>query len=197
MRFKVTPDVLIPRPETEILCENAVNMIRFELKGTVLDLCTGSGCIAVSVAKYTRARVTAADISTDALDIARENAAKNMVRIDFVESDMFENINGSFDIITSNPPYIPTRELQELMPDVKDYEPRIALNGGADGLKFYRKIAQNAPSHLNPGGALILEIGCDQADGVTEMLSQKGGFNNIRTIKDYAGLDRVIIARIN
>lgn len=192
--FKVTPDVLIPRRETELLCEHAVQLIRIDLAGKVLDLCTGSGCIAVSIARYTRARVTATDISPKASEIAKFNAKKHLVNVDIRVGDLFDAVPEKFDMICSNPPYIPSAEISALMREVKDHEPRLALDGGRDGLKFYRKIAKQAPDHLNKGGILIMEIGCEQAKDVSSILLQ-AGFGDIKVMKDYSSLDRIIVAR--
>ena len=193
LKLKVTPDVLIPRRETEILCEHAIQLIRLNVYGSVLDLCTGSGCIGVSIAKYTRARVTATDISQAAAGIAEYNAKNQLVKMDVRVGDMFSNVPEKFDMICSNPPYIPSGEISSLMREVKDYEPRLALDAGKDGLRFYRKIAKEAPSHLNDNGTLILEIGCEQADDVKRILAG-AGFEDIRVMKDYSGLDRIVAA---
>lgn len=195
LKFKVTPDVLIPRRETEQLCETAVQIIRMEIKGKALDLCTGSGCIAVSMAKYTRAHVTACDISEKAAEIAEYNAKKSMVNVDIRVCDLFEKVPERFDIITANPPYIPSSEIDGLMREVRDFEPRLALDAGYDGLEFYRRIASEAPEHLNRDGVLIMETGCEQADSVKEILME-AGFVGIRIIKDYCGLDRIVSAKV-
>ncbi len=194
LRFFVSPDVLIPRNETEILCETAVQMIRHELKATVLDLCTGSGAIAVSIARYSRARVTACDISEKALLVAERNAKAARAQVELVKSDLFDDVEGRFDIITANPPYIPADEIGSLMREVREHEPRLALDGGRDGLAFYRRIAADASAHLKEDGAMIMEIGSEQAESVKAILNRHG-FESVKVIKDYAGLDRVIVAR--
>ena len=195
LKFRVTPAVLIPRRETELLCETAIQTVRIEMKGRVLDLCTGSGCIAVSIARYTRARITACDISEQAAEVARFNAKNSMVGVDVRVCDLFSEVPESFDIITANPPYIPSGEIDGLMKEVRDYEPRLALDAGRDGLKFYRRIAAEAPEHLNQGGVLIMEIGCEQAADVKGILSD-AGFCDIRVMKDYSQLDRIVAARV-
>ena len=223
LEFRLTPDVFIPRPETEILVETA---LRFSSQSTVdscqkiLDMGTGSGCIAVSLAKFLpSAEITAADISSSALEIAKENSLLNGTKdkIQFIQADIF-NIKHStlnikpFDIITSNPPYIRTAEIPSLEPEL-DYEPQIALDGGSDGLDFYRRIIQEAPAYLRKGGFLILEVGFNQCSVIKELLTPleknidrvKGnsltGFNSveefqiIEVVKDYNNIDRVIVAR--
>ena len=155
---------------------------------TALDLMTGSGCIAALMAEKTNAEVTASDISEEALAVARGNLPE---RVKTVLSDMFDGIEGSFDIIVSNPPYIRSGELDGLQREVT-CQPRIALDGGADGLDFYRKIAEQAPDHLNAGGALVLETGYDQAADVVALL--ESAFYDIKVIKDIGGRDRVVTA---
>lgn len=184
----INRNVLCPRPETEELVCEALKTITAESK--VLDLCTGSGCIAIVVAAKTGAVVTASDISEEALKTARSNAEKNKVqdRITFVRSDMFDGIEGKFDVIISNPPYIPSSDIQGLDTEVKDHEPIIALDGGADGLDFYRIIAATAAEKLVEGGRLYLEVGINQANAVADMLS---GFE-VTIKKDMQGIDRII-----
>jgi len=190
--FKVNRNVLIPRPETELLAEAVFTSCTGK---SVLDMCTGSGCIAVTVAKLGKpALVTASDVSEKALEVARENAAKNEAEVRFVQGDLFESVIGErFDIIVSNPPYIASAEVDTLMPDVKDFEPRLALDGMEDGLYFYRKIAKEAAEHLNPQGRLMLEIGNDQGESVPALL-EENGFTDITVKKDYSGLDRMVFA---
>lgn len=188
LNFKVTPDVLIPRQDTEGLVEEVLRFVKPGM--SVLDMCTGSGCIAVSVAKLAEnVRVSGADISQAALAVARENAATNLVQVDFLESDMFKNIAGSYDIIISNPPYIKTKVVESLMPEVRDFEPHLALDGKEDGLYFYRKLAAEAKDYLTPGGMLCLEIGYDQGQEVADLL-QAHGFEAVRVKQDLCGLDR-------
>lgn len=175
---------LIPRQDTETLCEEAL-----AIGGkTLLDLCCGTGCIGVSLAKLGGFEVTFADISPDCLALARENAALNGVPGSFVLTDMFGNISDSFDLICVNPPYIPTSELASLQAEVKR-EPVLALDGGADGLDFYRRIARDYATHLSPGGALLMEVGAGQAADVAEM------FLKAEIIKDICGIERVVTVR--
>lgn len=182
--FYTRPCALIPRQDTETLCEEALS-----IGGrTLLDLCCGTGCIGVSLAKLGGFEVTFADISRDCIDLARENAALNGIVGSFVLTDMFGNISGSYDMICVNPPYIPTSELASLQAEVKR-EPRLALDGGADGLDFYRRISRDYAAHLNPGGTLLMEIGAGQAADVAEM------FPGAEIIKDICGIERVVVVR--
>lgn len=182
--FYTRPCALIPRQDTETLCEEALS-----IGGkTLLDLCCGTGCIGVSLAKLGGFEVTFGDISPDCLALARENAALNGVPGSFVLTDMFGNISGSYDMICVNPPYIPTSELASLQAEVKR-EPRLALDGGADGLDFYRRISRDYAAHLNPGGTLLMEIGAGQAADVAEM------FSKAEIIKDICGIERVVAVR--
>lgn len=188
LNFKVTPDVLIPRQDTEGLVEEVLKYVKPGME--VLDMCTGSGCIAVSIAKYAEnVQVSAADISVKALEIARENAAANDVQVNFIESDMFQQITQKYDMIISNPPYIKSQVVTTLMPEVRDYEPHLALDGKEDGLYFYRKLAKEAGKFLTPGGMLCLEIGYDQGVDVAQLL-QEQGFQQVRVEQDLCGLDR-------
>ena len=182
--FYTRPCALIPRQDTETLCEEALS-----IGGkTLLDLCCGTGCIGVSLARLGGFEVTFADISPDCLALARENAALNGVAGSFVLTDMFGNISGSYDMICVNPPYIPTSELASLQAEVKR-EPVLALDGGADGLDFYRRISRDYAAHLNPGGALLMEVGAGQAEDVAEM------FPKAEIIKDICGIKRVVAVR--
>lgn len=194
LEFEVTPDVLIPRFDTEILVEQALNYI----DGTkrVLDMCTGSGCIAICASCLGKAgKVVAADISQRALKVAERNARKNNAgNIEFIESDMFGNITGEFDVILSNPPYIPTEVVGTLDPEVKDFEPALALDGHEDGLYFYRKLIDKAAEHLVPDGIIMMETGYNQGKAVSELLD-KNKYADIRVIKDLSGLDRVVCGR--
>ncbi len=194
LEFRVNPSTLIPRNDTEILVEYAINYIKENNCKTVLDIGTGSGAIAVSVAYYCPdIKAVAVDISEKALNTAKENAKINNVseRIDFIKSDIFENITEKYDIIISNPPYIQSDIIKTLIPQVKDYEPLSALDGGKDGLYFYKKIISECKNYINKNGALLFEIGYNQSFEVSELLSEKG-FGEIKTTKDYAGLDRVV-----
>lgn len=193
LEFVVNKDVLIPRPETELLVEQVVSYIK-DNNVKVLDMCTGSGCIAVSVDRMcANADVTAVDISEKALKVAGENNIRNEGRVTFVQSDLFENIHETYDIIVSNPPYIPTSDIETLMEEVREHEPRLALDGSTDGLKFYREICTNAVNYLNENGKIFLEIGYDQGRTVPELL-RENGFTDIQVLKDLSGNDRMVIA---
>ena len=189
--LKVDNRVLIPRPETEELCAWALESVKEQSK--VLDLCTGSGAIAITVAKKTSAEVYASDISEDALVLASENASENQAEITFIHSDLFNSIEGRFDIIISNPPYIPTSDIENLEVCVKDYEPRLALDGGLDGLDVYRKIAKQASEYLTDDGLLFMEFGAGQAEEIANLLQER--FKNIEIKKDLSGIERMIKAQ--
>ena len=191
--LNVTPDVLIPRNETELVAEEAIDLIRANGYETALDMCTGSGCIAVSLATETDVAVDACDLSHRAILLARYNAASNDADIRFFYSDMFGNIDGTYDIIVSNPPYVSDAEYAALDESVRLHEPKGALAAG-DGLAFYRIIAQEAMAHINSGGALVLEIGATQAADVKKLL-EDAGFTCVTHKKDYAGRDRIVVAR--
>jgi release factor glutamine methyltransferase len=193
-RFKVTKDVLVPRMDTELLVEEAAK--RAILGARILDLCTGSGIIGISLKKICfGAEVTMTDVSDATLEVAKENAEANKAEVRIIKSDMFEGLDPGekFSMIVSNPPYIAASEIAELDPEVKDHDPLIALDGGKDGLDFYRIIAKEAPKHLLPGGHLLLEIGYDQGETVPALLAE-AGFRDIEVIKDLAGNDRVVVA---
>lgn len=191
LKFLVRPGVLIPRPETELLAEA---VIRDSAGKRVLDLCTGSGCIAVAVAVLGTPEFTAAtDCSEQALQTARENAALHSAEITFFQGDLLESVTGEYDIIVSNPPYICSGVIDGLMPEVRDFEPRPALDGGEDGLYFYRRICREAKGYLRKNGRLLLEIGYDQGRAVEDLLLAEG-YQEIEVKKDYAGLDRMVFA---
>lgn len=193
LTFHVDERVLIPRQDTEtlaelVLRENPEENIR------LLDLCTGSGCLAVSLAVLGGyEEVDAGDISPDALEVAEENGRRLGGNVHFVESDLFSALDPgkAYDVIVSNPPYIPTEVIEGLEPEVRDYEPRMALDGSGDGLAFYRRLAAESPSHLKPGGRLYLEIGWDQGESV-EALLRENGFEDIEVVRDDAGNCRVV-----
>ena len=188
----VSPAALIPRQDTECLCEAALAVLRPGMR--VLDLCTGTGALAIALKTHCPgADVTATDLSPDALALARQNAARLGVNVRFLLGDLFAPVSGErFDMIVSNPPYIPSAELPGLQAEVR-FEPVMALDGGEDGLDFYRRIAAEAPAYLTVGGHLLLEIGCDQAEAVTGMLLDTG-LTGIKTLPDLAGLNRVVTA---
>lgn len=191
LKFIVSPDVLVPRQDTETLAEYVLPLAKGK---SVLDMCTGSGCLAVSIMKLGGAAFcTAADCSEKALEIAKKNARLNNVNIEFIHSNMFENVTGKFDIIVSNPPYIRTEVIDTLMPEVKEHEPFIALDGGADGLKFYRIISSEAKKYLKVGGILTVEIGYDQGRQVVDLFRQ-GGYKDVCIQKDLSGNDRMVVA---
>lgn len=192
MEFEVTPDVLIPRHDTETLVQEA--LLRLPGATTVLDIGTGSGCIAVSLAKQLPlAAVTAIDISGAALEVARRNAVRNGVEIEFLQGSLCEPIAGrSFDLILSNPPYIPSRDLDALEPEVRDFDPRGALDGGADGLDFYRALIPSARAHINPGGWLLVEIGAGQAADVEQLFRTAGEYGEPISACDPGGIVRIV-----
>lgn len=188
--FRVTPDVLIPRQDTEVLVEEC---LRHLAPGNVfLDLCTGSGCILVSLLHYAKGTAgTGADLSGKALSVAKGNVEANGVEARLVQGDLFEPVTGTFDLIVSNPPYIASAEIETLTPEVREHEPRMALDGTADGLFFYKRIVQESPSYLKEGGWLCMEIGYDQGAAVQQLMEARG-FVTVSVIKDLAGLDRVV-----
>lgn len=195
LRFKVNSNVLIPRQDTETLVEQVLKIVKPGMK--VLDLCTGSGCVLISVLKNAPELTgMGSDISKTALLVAKENAKLHEVDAEWVRSDLFDNITETFDVIMANPPYIPTGEILSLMPEVRDFEPENALDGGADGLDFYRKIAGQVKDYLNPGGYVYMEIGYDQGEVVSELM-RNAGFTEVEVIKDLARNDRVVKGKGN
>nr|MDY5756582.1 peptide chain release factor N(5)-glutamine methyltransferase [Eubacteriales bacterium] len=186
--FFVNENVLIPRQDTETLAEIAEHFIKSRSYASMLDICTGSGCIGISIAKRTGISAVLSDISIPALHVAKKNAELNGVCCSIIESDLFENIGGCFDIITANPPYIETDVCENLQPEVR-MEPRLALDGGGDGLKFYRRISDEFAEHLNRGGTLLMEIGFDQGESVPELFASIG---RVKVHKDICGNDRVV-----
>lgn len=197
--FLVNAHVLIPRQDTEVLVETAMKRIGPGMR--ILDMCTGSGCILLSLLKlYKAGQVTGtgADISGEALDVARENAVRLGISAEFVQGDLFEHIASGtqFDLIVSNPPYIPTGVIDSLQEEVRLYDPRIALDGKEDGLFFYRRITGESISYLKRNGWLLLEIGCEQAGAVCRLM-EEAGYDNIMVKKDLAGLDRVVMGMYN
>ena len=194
LEFDITPHVLIPRPETELIVEYVISRYRNQ-KVDITDICTGSGAIACAIAYFLpNAYVTATDISPEALETAQKNAQKLGVsdRIRFIRKDALSEFDfeKKSDVVVSNPPYIETDTIETLEDDVKNYEPRLALDGGKDGLIFYRKIVDNIKSILNPGGELIFEIGFNQGDALKSIMNNK--FSNVTVTKDYSGLDRMV-----
>lgn len=195
LEFKVSPAVLIPRHDTETLieavCEHA------NAASSIVDIGTGSGCIAVSLAKrMPEAVVTAVDIAPDALVVAKANAELNSAVVEFLHGSFFAPLSGrTFDLIVSNPPYINSADIASLQPEVRDFEPRLALDGGADGLDAYRILAEQGPEHLNPGGWLIMEVGAGQAEAVSALLAL-AGLSDIFVRKDSASIQRVVGGRL-
>lgn len=188
--IKVDERALIPRPETEILAQNAANAV--EVGDKVLDMCTGSGCIAISIAKHCKNKkvsVTAVDVSDAAIMLARENANYNSVDVNFIQSDLFEKVHGRYNLIVCNPPYIKSSEIATLQREVKDFEPRIALDGGEDGLEFYRRLAREIPRFIVRGGMLMLEVGEGQAAEVLKLFEKR---EYAMVVKDFEGVDRFL-----
>lgn len=191
-RFYVNENVLIPRQDTETLVEIAEAIIKKRGFRSLLDICTGSGCIGISVAKRTGIAATLSDISVSALEIAGRNALLNDVSCIIVKSDIFGGIDGYFDVITANPPYIESSICNSLQPEVQ-FEPHIALDGGDDGLKYYRKIRKEFAEHLTPNGILIMEIGYNQGQSVPALFE---GFGRVNVYKDLCGNDRVVTVEL-
>ena len=198
--IKVSEDVLIPRSETELLVETVIGLSEVRGQGSevsrVLDLCTGSGCIAIALTKkLSDCKIVASDISEKALALARENAERHQAgSIEFIKSDLFYDLNGPFDIIVSNPPYVSGPEFAELQEEVLK-EPRIALYGGEDGLDFYRRIFGAAGKFLNDGGYIVVEIGYGQAGAIKDICESVQGFKVMDIKKDLGGINRVIVAK--
>lgn len=193
LEFSVNEKVLIPRQDTEILVEEVLRELQDGMR--ILDMCTGSGCILISLLHYTNhCSGLGVDISGEALQVAEENAKKLLAQdagICLLQSNLFEKVTGKYEFIVSNPPYIRSEVVDTLMPEVRDHEPRLALDGEEDGLFFYRKIVEEAPEYLVSGGRLYFEIGHDQAEDVKALMSERG-FVEVCVVQDYAGLDRVV-----
>jgi release factor glutamine methyltransferase len=204
LEFLVTPDVLIPRPETELIIEAALGSAPMRTRPlTIVDVCTGSGCVAVCLAKeLPEVRVFATDSSAKTLEIARENARRHGVgdRIRFLEGDLFEpleelDLSGRVDIIVANPPYVPSGARGALQPEVRDYEPALALFAGPDGTEIHRRIIGGSPHLLKGNGPLIMEMGLGQAEMLVRMTRESNAFADPAILKDLAGIERVIVAR--
>jgi release factor glutamine methyltransferase len=198
LRIAVTPAVLIPRPETEMLVELALEECRAAPQLTVADVCTGSGCVAVAIAHDCgAATVVGTDVAVAALDVARQNADRHGVagRARFVEADLFDAGSGPFDLIVANPPYVTESDYPTLQPEVREHEPALALVGGADGLAVIRRLAADAPARLRPGAALLFEFGFGQADAVAQLISSTAGLTMVGLRPDLQGIPRVAIAR--
>ena len=188
--FKINNFVLAPRQDSELLVETAIKYIRDNNFKTVLDLCTGSGCLAVSIKKNVDVDIIATDISQKALNVASENAKMQEVNVEFIKSDMFENITGKFDLIVTNPPYIATDDIEELDEEVKNCDPRLALDGGDFGLSYYKIIHDNLRKYLNDNGVIIMEIGEDQRHIIEGLFND---FELIEVGKDYNNIERMLV----
>lgn len=194
LRFHVNEHVLIPRQDTEILVEEAMRYLHDGMR--ILDLCTGSGCILLSLLHYSNdCEGVGVDISQEALQVAAQNAELLGIKADFLKSDLYEKVTGKFDLLVSNPPYIERKVIPTLMEEVREYDPYIALDGGEDGLDFYRRIIGGAQDYLKRGGQILMEIGSGQAKAVSELL-REAGFKEIDVCRDFAGLDRVVSGRL-
>lgn len=192
LTFRVNENVLIPRQDTEILVEEILKDMHGGMR--ILDICTGSGCILISLLNYSNeCQGVGVDLSKEALEVARENAATLIPEEDcvFMESDLLEKVEGKFDVVVSNPPYIASDVIETLMPEVREHEPRMALDGREDGLYFYRRIIKESQPFLNGGAKMFFEIGFDQGEAVRNMM-EESGFLEVNVMKDYAGLDRVV-----
>lgn len=196
LTFNVNEHVLIPRQDTEILVEEVLKELHDGMR--VLDMCTGSGCILLSLLHYSNdCEGLGVDLSAEALEVAGRNVLKVLTpekaeHAHFLQSDLFEKVEGKFEIIVSNPPYIASAEVEKLMPEVRDHEPRMALDGTEDGLYFYRRIIEEAGKHLVSSGMLFFEIGYDQGQAVSELMRTEG-YCDVQVVQDYAGLDRVVL----
>lgn len=195
LTFSVNEHVLIPRQDTEILVEEVLKELHDGMR--VLDMCTGSGCILLSLLHYSNdCEGLGVDLSAEALEVAGRNVLKVLTpekaeHAHFLQSNLFEKVEGKFEIIVSNPPYIASAEVEKLMPEVRDHEPRMALDGTEDGLYFYRRIIEEAGKHLVSSGMLFFEIGYDQGQAVSELMRTEG-YCDVQVVQDYAGLDRVV-----
>ena len=197
MKFYVNEHVLIPRQDTEVLVEEVLKEAKAGKGLRILDMCTGSGCILLSLlANLEESEGTGADLSREALKVAERNGKMLGLSAQWINSDLFQQISGKYDILVSNPPYIQTAVIEGLMEEVKCHEPRMALDGKEDGLYFYRKITEQAGAFLNTGGLLAFEIGYDQGEAVARLLKEQG-YEEIQIIKDLAGLDRVVTGKKN
>jgi release factor glutamine methyltransferase len=197
--FKVNENVLIPRQDTEILVEQVLSDQEKNIiskKAALLDMCTGSGCIAISLKSLGDfQKADAIDLSANALEVATENASLNRADVTFIQSDLFENVpTDTYDVIVSNPPYIPTADIEDLEAEVKDHDPHMALDGFEDGLYFYRVLAKECPKYLKNTGHIYFEIGYDQGETVKNLLLENG-FIDISILKDFGGNDRVVTAK--
>ena len=194
LEFEVSDQVLTPRFDTECLVEEVERLLVPGMR--ILDLCTGSGCILLSLlARNPRIDGVGTDLSAGALQVASRNRDRLGIQAQLIQGDLFEHVTGSFDVIVSNPPYIPSKEIGGLMPEVRDHEPVMALDGGADGLDFYRRIIREAAGYLKPGGWLAFEIGCSQGEDLVRLLSE-AGYTGVRTGRDLAGQVRTAFGQL-
>lgn len=196
--FQVNEHVLIPRQDTEILVEKALEQVEDGMD--ILDMCTGSGCILISLMamsslKGMKVTGTGVDKFKEALDMARRNAQFNQCDCNFIQSDLFENVEGTYHMMVSNPPYIPTKDIEDLEEEVKIHDPMSALDGFEDGLYFYRKITKESKNYLKDKGYLLFEIGYDQGEAVSSFLKEEG-FHDVMIIQDLSGLDRVVMGQL-
>ena len=195
LKVKVNKNVLIPRPETELLVEKAIDEIKNNGYKSAIDLGTGSGAIAIAVKKETGVTMTAVDISIDAIEVAKENSRTYGLDINFIESDMFSNISGTYDVILSNPPYIAYNDIDNVSEIVYTNEPHLALFSDDNGLYYYKKIIDNLDNYLNDGGVAIMEIGATQADDINSYINLNHANYQMKVYKDYNNHDRVIVIR--
>ena len=196
MKFFVNENVLIPRQDTEVLVEQVLSLSKEKENLKLLDMCTGSGCILLALlANLKQASGTGVDLSEKALEVAQRNGEELGIEVSWVQSDLFDKVSGSYDIIVSNPPYIETSVIEGLMDEVKLYEPRMALDGTEDGLFFYREITMQAGKYLKNNGILAFEIGYNQGKAVSEFMKENG-YKEVQVLQDLAGLDRVVTGRI-
>ena len=196
MKFFVNENVLIPRQDTEVLVEQVLSLSKGKENLKLLDMCTGSGCILLALlANLKQASGTGVDLSEKALEVAQRNGEELGIEVSWVQSDLFDKVSGSYDIIVSNPPYIETSVIEGLMDEVKLYEPRMALDGTEDGLFFYREITMQAGKYLKNNGKLAFEIGYNQGKAVSEFMKENG-YEEVQVLQDLAGLDRVVTGRI-
>ena len=196
MKYLVNENVLIPRQDTEVLGEQVLSLSKGKENLKLLDMCTGSGCILLALlANLKQASGTGVDLSEKALEVAQRNGEELGIEISWVQSDLFDKVSGSYDIIVSNPPYIETSVIEGLMDEVKLYEPRMALDGTEDGLFFYREITMQAGKYLKNNGILAFEIGYNQGKAVSEFMKENG-YEEVQVLQDLAGLDRVVTGRI-
>ena len=196
MKFFVNENVLIPRQDTEVLVEQVLSLSKGKENLKLLDMCTGSGCILLALlANLKQASGTGVDLSEKALEVAQRNGKELGIEVSWAQSDLFDKVSGSYDIIVSNPPYIETSVIEGLMDEVKLYEPRMALDGTEDGLFFYREITMQAGKYLKNNGILAFEIGYNQGKAVSEFMKENG-YKEVQVLQDLAGLDRVVTGRI-